>query len=572
MISASPFKCYNQDMLGNILGENPRPDMKRKGTIVLNGLWEYGVNNGKGEEFTTEILVPFPPESDLSGIKRTLMPDETAYYRKNIPLEKEEGFRYIITFLAVDYYATLFINGREVLKHEGGYLPFSYDITDHLRENGFEVKLYVKDPTDTEAIERGKQTLKPHRIWYPAQSGIWQSVYMEKVPEDYIEKILVTPDYDDSSFTILPVSSRREGGKASIIIEGREFEMNMDAMNIIRIDDPHPWTPEDPYIYHFTIKYGRDEVESYTALRKFSIVVDDKGMKRLALNNSPYFHHGILDQGYMKHSLMTYESDEAIIKDLKMLKSMGFNTIRKHIKIESPRWYYHATRLGFIVWQDMVNGGAAYNDFAVTLPLFTSSFLSDRKSHLLSRRSEEEKMKYISFIKESIMYLYSVPAIGMWCIFNEGWGQFDSSEILKEIKQIDDTRTIDITSGWHDQGDGDFLSKHVYFRPYRFKKDKRGRCVILSEFGGIGMGEEKESKARKFTYKDVSSEEALLNEIRKMYERDVIPYIEKGLSASIYTQLSDVEQETNGLVTYDRKKIKVSIQGMRELSSRIVTH
>ena len=572
MITVTPIRCYNQNMLENILNENPRPDMERKDTIVLNGIWEYGVNDGRCETFTEEILVPFSPESNRSGIKRTLLPGETAYYMKNVPLKRESGYRYILTFLAVDYYATLFINGREVLKHEGGYLPFSYDITENLQEDGFEIKLYVKDPTDSEAIERGKQSLKPHRIWYPGQSGIWQSVYLEKVPESYIEKIIVTPDYDNSSFQILPISNKREDGKASIEIDGKELEMKMDVINTIRIEHPHPWSPEDPYIYNFTIRYGSDEVKSYTSLRKFSIVRDERGERRLALNNKAVFHHGVLDQGYMKNSLMTYESDEAIIKDLTLIKEMGFNTIRKHIKIESPRWYYHATRIGLIVWQDMVNGGANYSDFAVTLPLFTTSFMKDKKNHLLSRRNEEEKIKYKSFIKESIMYLYSVPCIGMWCIFNEGWGQFDSSEILKEIKQIDDTRTIDITSGWHDQGDGDFLSKHVYFRPYRFKKDKKGRCVILSEFGGIGMGEEKDAKTKKFTYKDVSSEDALLNEIKKMYERDVIPYIEKGLSASIYTQLSDVEQETNGLITYDRTRIKVSVQGMKEISSKLVIH
>lgn len=555
-----------------ILGEHPRPDMKRKDITVLNGLWEYGVSDGRREEFDREILVPFSAESELSGIKRTLMPDETAYYRKNVPLRKEEGFRYILTFLAVDYYSKLFINGREILKHEGGYLPFSADITDYIQNGGFEIKLYVTDPTDSEAIERGKQTLHPHRIWYPAQSGIWQSVYLEKVPDSYIEKIIVKPDWDDSSFKILPVSNKRERGKATLEIEEREYEIETDAINTIRIKAPHPWSPDDPFIYYFKIRYGNDEVESYTALRKFSIITDEHGRRRLALNGKAIFHHGILDQGYMKKSLLTYESDEAIIKDLLMVKAMGFNTVRKHIKIESPRWYYHATRIGLIVWQDMVNGGAVYRDFAVTLPLFTTSFLKDKRCYLLSRRSEEEKRKYESFIKESIMYLYSVPCIGMWCIFNEGWGQFDSSRILEEVKKLDDTRTIDITSGWHDQGDGDFLSKHVYFHPYKFKKDKKGRCIILSEFGGIGMGEESEVKAKKFTYEDVSDGDELLEGIRKMYERDVIPYIEKGLSASIYTQLSDVEQETNGLVTYDRSKIKVSVKGMKALSERLIIH
>ena len=553
-----------------VLAEHPRPDLKRKDTWVLNGPWDYGVNTGVKEEFNMKILVPFSPETEKSGIKRELKSDETSYYRKCLSLQKEEGYRYILTFLAVDYYATLFINGREVLKHEGGYLPFSSDITDYIENGSLEIKLHVKDPSDTSYIERGKQSLKPRRIWYPAQSGIWQSVYLEKVPLSYIEKIIVTPDLDASVFRILVVTNTREGGMAELEIDDRKLSIQTDRIEEVRIDNPHPWSPEDPFIYYFKIRYGLDEIESYSAMRKFSLMEDEKGIKRLALNNSPIFHHGILDQGYMKGSLMTYESDEAIINDLKMVKEMGFNTIRKHIKIESPRWYYHATRLGLIVWQDMVSGGADYNDIVVTLPLFTFSFLKDRNNHLLSRRTDEEKRKYESFIKESITYLYSVPCIGMWCIFNEGWGQFDSSRILSEIRKLDDTRTIDITSGWYDQGDGDFLSKHVYFKPYRFKKDRKNRCVILSEFGGIGMGEEKDSKARKFTYKDASDSETLLKEIEKMYKRDVISNIEKGLSASIYTQLSDVEQETNGLVSYDRKRIKVPIDGMRRISEHLV--
>ena len=556
-----------------ILGENPRPDLMRKDTLVLNGLWDYGVNSTGEEEYYSKILVPFSPETEKSGIVRTLMPGETAYYRKRVRIEKEEGMRYILTFLAVDYYATVSINSREVMKHEGGYLPFSEDITEHISPDGnFEITVRVTDPTDSEAIERGKQTLHPHRIWYRCQSGIWQSVYLEKVPEHYIRAIITTPDLDSSSLKIFPVSNTGERGSAELEIDGKKILLEMDRENIIHIADPHIWSPENPYVYYFRIRYGKDEVESYTALRKFSIISDEKGIRRLALNNRAIFHHGILDQGYMKNSLLTYESDEAIIKDLETVKAMGFNVIRKHIKIESPRWYYHATRLGLIVWQDMVNGGADYRDFAVTLPLFTTSFMRDRKNRLLSRRNDEEKKRYESFIKESIMYLYSVPCIGMWCIFNEGWGQFDSSRILSEIRKLDNTRTIDITSGWHDQGDGDFLSKHVYFRPYRFKKDRKGRCVLLSEFGGIGLGEDAESNAKKFTYSDVSSSDELLKEITKMYERDVIPYIEKGLSASIYTQLSDVEQETNGLISYDRKRIKVPIHGMKELSKRLVIH
>ena len=555
-----------------ILGENPRPDLMRKDTLVLNGLWDYGVNSTGEEEYDSKILVPFSPETEKSGIGRTLVPGETAYYRKRVRIEKEEGMRYILTFLAVDYYATVSINSREVMKHEGGYLPFSEDITEHISPDGnVEITVRVTDPTDSEAIERGKQTLHPHRIWYRCQSGIWQSVYLEKVPERYIRTIITTPDLDSSSLRIFPVSNTGERGSAELEIDGKKILLEMDRENIIHIAEPHLWSPENPYVYHFKIRYGKDEVESYTAMRKFSIISDEKGIRRLALNNRAIFHHGILDQGYMKNSLLTYESDEAIIKDLETVKDMGFNVIRKHIKIESPRWYYHATRLGLIVWQDMVNGGADYRDFAVTLPLFTTSFMRDRRNRLLSRRNDEEKKRYESFIKESIMYLYSVPCIGMWCIFNEGWGQFDSSRILSEIRKLDNTRTIDITSGWHDQGDGDFLSKHVYFRPYRFKKDRKGRCVLLSEFGGIGLGEE-ESNAKKFTYSDVSSSDELLKEITKMYERDVIPYIEKGLSASIYTQLSDVEQETNGLISYDRKRIKVPIHGMKELSKRLVIH
>ena len=547
-----------------------RPDLERERTFVLDGKWEFGISSGDKEVFDSTIIVPFSPEAEKSGIKRTLMPYETMYYRKMVPLKKKENKRYILTFLAVDYYAKVFINSKEVARHSGGYLPFSIDITRHVKDGGFEIKLYVKDPSDTENIERGKQTLNPHRIWYPATSGIWQSVYLEEVENDYIEKIIVTPEYDSSSFSILAVTNARKMEKAILEIDEHEFEIVTDTENIIKLSNPHPWRPDDPYIYYFKIKYKNDIVKSYTALRKISIIKDVNGKNRIALNDKAIFCHGILDQGYTKKGLLTYENDEEIIKDLMIVKSMGFNTVRKHIKIESPSWYFHATRLGLLVWQDMVNAGKNYSFTLTTLPLFIPSIkVNDKKSKGLNRLNNREKTKYESFIKETISYLYSVPSIIVWTLFNEGWGQFDSSRLTDEIRKMDGTRLVDSASGWIDQGCGDFSSKHVYFRKYRYDDDKLGRAVVLSEFGGIGEGKEYTGKKR-FTYKDAKNEDDLFNQINEMYERDVIANIKKGLSASIYTQLSDVEQETNGLVTYDRERVKVSVEKMKSLSDKIL--
>ena len=550
------------------LDEYPRPLMQRESWINLNGYWDFSVSKDGKEDYKTKILVPFPPESMNSGIERITCPDEVIWYRRPVHMKVEPEHRLIIHFTAVDHACDVFINERRVAHHEGGYLPFSVDITDYFSKDDFMLRVRVTDPSDTGGQPRGKQRLNPSRIWYTPFSGIWQSVWMEQVPNDHIENLLIRPDYDKAGVEITVKTSRMESEDAEILLEGRKIKIRTNFKNFLRIQEKRPWTPDDPYLYRFSIKYKEDEVGSYFGLRKFSIEKGEDGIKRLALNNKAIFHHGILDQGYWKYGLSTPSSDDEMINDILKMKEMGFNTIRKHVKIECPRWYYHADRLGMLVWQDIPNGGGKYNDFTVTLPLFSKSFLSDRKHRrLFSRRDKKERDGFVFFTLDVVAHLYSQTSICMWVLFNEGWGQFDSADLKARVEAFDDSRTIDHASGWHDQGIGDFSSRHVYFFPFRMKKDER--CVILSEFGGYGLDGEKISERRKFTYKDSKDNSELEKNLQKLYRRDVIRNIPKGLTASIYTQLSDVEQEKNGLLSYDRKTVKVEKEAMLEIRKEI---
>lgn len=542
--------------------------MQRKSWINLNGYWDFSVNKDGREDYRTKILVPFPPESINSGIKRITGPDEVLWYRRPIHIKVKPAHRLIIHFTAVDYACDVFINERRLAHHEGGYLPFSVDITDHISGDDFMLRVRVTDPSDTGSQPRGKQRLKPSRIWYTPFSGIWQSVWMEQIPDDHIENLFICPDFDNTGVTITVKTSRMESEDAEILFEGRKTTIRTNTRNFLSIQEKRPWTPDNPYLYRFSIRYKDDEISSYFGLRKFSIEKGADGTKRLALNNEAIFHHGILDQGYWLDGLSTPSSDDEMINDILKIKEMGFNTIRKHVKLECPRWYYHADRLGMLVWQDIPNGGEKYNDFTVTLPLFFRSFLSDRKHRrLFSRRNKKERDDFVFFTLDVVAHLYNQTSICMWVLFNEGWGQFDSDDLRTRVEAFDDSRTIDQASGWHDQKSGDFSSRHVYFFPFRMKRD--ARCVILSEFGGYGLDGEKTSERRKFTYKDSRDKKELGKNLQKLYRRDVIRNIPKGLAASIYTQLSDVEQEKNGLLSYDRKTVKVEKEAMLEIRKEI---
>jgi beta-galactosidase/beta-glucuronidase len=331
-----------------------------------------------------------------------------------------------------------------------------------------------------------------------------------------------------------------------------------------------PWTPENPHLYDLTVTMGQDCVRSYFGMRKFSVERDDRGVKRLFLNNKPCFHNGLLDQGYYSDGMYTAPSDEAMIFDIQTAKDMGFNMLRKHIKIEPLRWYYHCDRLGMLVWQDMINGGGAYHSATIVSPLITGIHFKDNHYKWFARVDPEGRRQYYAELEEMIHHLYNAVSIAMWVPFNEGWGQFDAKAAAKRILELDTTRTIDHASGWHDQYIGDIKSLHVYFKKYRFKKDKLDRAVVLSEFGGYNYREEGHCYNEKdFGYKRFKTREELLNAYRALYENEILPAKRKGLCAAVYTQLTDVEDELNGLITYDRKVVKLPIDAVKRINEKV---
>ncbi len=552
------------------LSEYPRPQMKRESFLCLNGLWNLQfISDGK-EAKEYSILVPYSPESVYSGVQRTLHAHETMRYSRHVVFPENVNFQthtLLLHFGAVDYRALVYINGKQVFEHIGGYLPFEIEVP--LRE--FDLDVLVQDPGDTKEISRGKQSSQPGGIWYPQTSGIWQTVWMEKVPQLYIKSYKLVPDLQGFNITVF--MNDNSDCPCSLLFQGKEYELQAGKVFRIDIPDAYLWTPEAPYLYNFVIiankGSNKDKVSGYVGLRTFGVGRDVNGNNVLLLNNKPYFHHGLLDQGYYKDGFYTPKSDEDFVNDIKTAKDLGFNTLRKHIKIEPLRWYYHCDRLGMLVWQDMVSGGGKYRTSTVTLPLIFGSHLKDNQYEKFARKDGKERKVWEKEAYGTVELLYNVVSLAMWVPFNEGWGQFDSARIVKNITAFDNTRTIDHASGWQDQKIGDFKSLHVYFRPYKFHKDKLGRCVILTEFGGYGY-DTNTTKKKSFIYKKLRSKLELTQAIVKLYEKQIIPAKKKGLAAAIYTQLSDVEQETNGLITYDRADIKVIPSPICEMSKKLL--
>ncbi len=545
----------------------PRPQMERKDNwTILNGYWDLKVVSKENETIKEgKILVPYSPETERSGFGHITEPDETLIYSRSVslpfPFDKEKE-RIFLNFGAVDYEAWVLVDGVEMIHHRGGYLPFSIEVD----KKEFNLEVRVKDPSDTKEQERGKQKIKRGGIWYTPQSGIWQSVWAEKTPKDYIKGIKITPDLSGFSISL----DKTGDGECELKLDDKTYNLSSGETRI-EIEKPHLWSPDDPYLYPFSITFGDDTVFSYVGLRTFGTGEDEKGVKRLMLNGKPYFHHGVLDQGYWDGGLYTPPSDEAMVDDIKLVKSMGFNTLRKHIKVEPLRWYYHCDRLGVLVWQDMVSGGGKYLFPVISAPLILGSHLKDNHYSLLRRKDKEMRDEFEKNLSLMIAHLYNVTSIAMWVPFNEAWGQFDSVRIGRNVEEMDKTRTVDYSSGWLDQGEGSFMSLHVYFRPYKFKKDKRKRCVILTEFGGYG----REIKGHRygndtFQYKGFNSEKELTDAFIEMYKRDIIPAKKEGLAATIYTQLSDVEDELNGLITYDRMVVKMDKERVLELSKELL--
>ena len=555
-----------------ILTEYPRPQMRRNSYLNLNGRWEYAITDSdeSPRRWDGTILVPFSPESALSGVGRSLQPGQTLWYRREVIVP--QGFipadgRLLLHFGAVDQEAAVYWNGRLLGRHMGGYNAFTLDATDALGpRNSLVVR--VHDDTDASFHSRGKQKTRRGGIWYTPQSGIWQTVWMEAVPRHYIESLRIVPLFDQSAVEVMVRCSQPLQCEATV--DGRTVPFTSGEPARIPMPDFRAWSPEDPYLYDLSVTLGEDRVESYFGMRKMEVRADRGGVKRLFLNGEPCFQSGLLDQGYWPDGLYTAPSDEALIYDIQTAKAMGFNLLRKHIKVEPMRWYYHCDRLGMLVWQDMPSGGGKYRFSTITLPLVTGIHRRDNHYRAFARASSQGRGEYMDELEEMVGQLFNAPSVVLWVPFNEGWGQFDSTLVMERLRALDPTRPVDPASGWHDQGAGELRSLHVYFKPFRFRRDRRGRALALSEFGGYNLRVDGHCFNQKdYGYRRLPDAAALWRDFSRLYEREVLPAVPRGLCASVYTQLSDVEDELNGLITYDRRVVKLDADEVRELNERL---
>ena len=548
------------------LAEYPRPQFVRNSYINLNGCWkcEFSKSSELPSDFKTDITVPFSPETPLSCVGKVLEPTEYLHYEKrfDIPSNFNKG-RVFIHFGAVDQIADVYLNGVHIGSHSGGYTPFSFEITDNIKEGENRLNVTVRDFSDTKQYSRGKQKFNRGGIWYSPQSGIWQTVWLESTPKEYLHSVKITPDFDNEQV--------RFDFKADAEVLASVYDGDMliaeTAEKVVRIPNFKPWSPESPFLYNVVFSCGKDRVRSYFGMRKFSVGKDENGMPRLFLNNKPYFHNGLLDQGYYPDGFLTPPSNEAMEYDVKTVKKMGFNMLRKHIKIEPLLWYHYCDVNGILVWQDMVNGGGKYGLEVSVLP-FIGVNLDDTNYKTFKRTDASQRESYYKELREMLDALYNCPCIAVWVPFNEGWGQFDSAKAYKFIKEFDKTRVVDSTSGWHDRGVTDVISKHIYFTPIKVKAG--AKPYVLSEFGGFSHRVNGHTFNNKmFGYKIYNSPESLAKAYKKTFEKVIIPQISKGLSATVYTQLTDVEDELNGLLTYDRKVVKIPVDILKKINERV---
>jgi len=574
----------------HVLVEYPRPQLVRDSYLNLNGWWDYAFTPSDAPGPTTydgQILVPFSPEAPLSGVGRQLQPDELLWYRRNVSLPADfltgPGSRVLLHFGAVDQTCTVWVGGVEVGSNHGGYLPFTCDITEVVRRGGgaAELVLRVRDASNNRGPSSGKQRLARGGIWYTAQSGIWQTVWAESVPSRYVDRLTLTPFLEQQSLevTVHAVDSGTgpsdEAGESDgaacpavvrVLADGAEVgsaEVAPGQPTRIPLAAVREWTPQDPFLYDVEVTLGEDRVTSYAGMRSFGVGPDEDGTPRPLLNGRPYFHTGVLDQGYWPDGLMTAPSDEALIHDIATMKSLGFTMLRKHIKVEPLRWYAHCDRIGMLVWQDLVNGGARYRRAAVTWPGRWPVKLRDdrpRSYRLLGRADPAGREEFRVEMRRTVEHLRNVTSLAVWVPFNEGWGQFDANTVAEEMAALDPTRSVDHASGWHDQGGGDLCSRHVYERPFRAPRRRPGdsRVLVLSEYGGYDLAVEAHIWGEKpFGYRRFTSTKALGEAFLRLHEAELAPTVTQGLSAVVYTQLSDVEDEVNGLLTYDREVLKL---------------
>ncbi len=565
------------------LPEYPRPQLVRENWINLNGTYQYCVTDRTVDyprSFDGEITVPFSIETELSGVCRPFLPLQRLWYKRSFTLD--DSFKNklcILHFGAVDWKCVVYVNGRLAGRHTGGYMPFSFDITDYIKDGENILVVGVSDPTDMGWQQRGKQRLKPHGFWYTATSGIWQTVWLEPVSDTHITKIRLTPDIDSSKISIITsLSGCTDKAVIKAQISDGENEIffgEISQNDFVIIPEQKLWSPESPFLYDLVLNVYVDgvlcdTVKSYFGMRKFHIGRDDKGIPRLFLNNEPYFQRGLLDQGYYCEGGLTPPTDEAMIFDIRTMKELGFNMLRKHIKVEPARWYYHCDRLGMLVWQDMISGGAWIGNLRAGVLPTLGIRVSDDNYNAFSRGKSEWRENFKHELFEMLDTLYNAVSIYCWVPFNEGWGQFDAKKIADEVKSFDPGRIVDHASGWYDQGGRDLKSMHKYILPVpKIKPD--GRPFVISEFGGYShvIDGHVFDNEKSFGYRMFKDGGTLTCAYRKLMEKQIIPLIDRYLCAFVYTQVTDVELEVNGILTYDREIMKIDAETIKELNNKM---